>query len=113
MAVTYVYNQTSGGAGTSTDQLAGTPVYKAGPKGLVRAAVSSTLTTTDFLLKGRLSGREVIPNGSAANIIGPITAQELRTDAFIFEAFVTPGEELELTIVRIGTETLMVAIRTE
>lgn len=113
MATTYIYNQTSGGAGTSTDQLAGTAVYKAGRTGLVRAACASTLTTTDFLLKGRRSGKEIVPNGSAPNIVGPITAMELRSDAFVFEGYVTPDEELELTIVRIGTETILVGVRLE
>jgi len=110
---TYVAGALSGGAGTSTDQLAGTAVRKAGRKGIVRATAGSTLTTTTFLLKGRQSGIEVIPNGSKANIVGPITAQVHDAQGMIFVAQVQPDEDLELTVVRAGTETWLVAVQTE
>lgn len=110
---TFVQAATSGGAGTSTDQLAGTAVRKAGRKGIVRAVCSSTLTTTTFLLKGRQSGIEVVPNGSHPNVVGPITAQILDAQGLIFVSQVMPDEDLELTVVRIGTETWMVAVQTE
>jgi hypothetical protein len=110
---TFVKATTSGGAATVTDQLAGTAVAFAGPKGIVRAAFGSTLTTTTALLKGRNSGKEIIPNGSAPCVIGPITAQVLDGPTFIFEGVVTPGEPLELTIVKNGTETYMIGVRTE
>lgn len=110
---TFVYGQTSGGAGTSTDALAGTAVRKAGRKGVVRAVCSSTLTTTTFLLKGRQSGIEIVPNGSKANIIGPITAMVLDAQGMIYAGQVMPDEDLELTVVRAGTETVLVAVQTE
>lgn len=110
---TFVQTATSGGAGTSTDQLAGTALRKAGPKGIVRACAASTLTTTTFLLKGRQSGSEVIPNGSHPNVVGPITAQVLDGQGLIFTGRVDPGEDLELTVVRAGTETWAVAVSSE
>lgn len=110
---TYVVTDTSGGAGTSTDQLAGTAVRKAGRKGIVRASACSTLTTTVFLLKGRQSGIEVIPNGSNPNIVGPITAQVQDAQSLVFVSQVVPDEDLELTVVRIGTETWSVMVQTE
>lgn len=110
---TYVYGQTSGGAGTTTDALAGTAVRKAGRKGIVRAAAASTLTTTTYLLKGRQSGIEIIPNGSKANVIGPITAQVLDAQSMVYSGQVMPDEDLELTVVRAGTETTLVLVQTE
>lgn len=110
---TYVYGQTSGGAGTTSDALAGTAVRKAGPKGIVRAGLASTLTTTTFLLKGRQTGIEVCPNGTRPNIVGPITAQAVGVQEMVFAAQVQPGEDLELTVVRAGTETVTVVVQTE
>jgi hypothetical protein len=110
---TYVYGQTSGGAGTSTDQLSGTAVRKAGPKGIVRAGLASTLTTSTWLLKGRQTGIEVVPNGSRSNVVGAITQQSIGVQEMVFAAQVQPGEDLELTLVRIGTETVMAVIQTE
>lgn len=110
---TFVQAATSGGAGTSTDQLAGTALRKAGPKGIVKACAASTLTTTTFLLKGRQSGTEVIPAGSHPNVVGPITAQVLDAQGMIFVARVEPGEDLELQVTRAGTETWAVAVATE
>lgn len=110
---TYVVSDTSGGAGTSSDQLAGTAVRKAGPKGIVRASCASTLTTTTFLLKGRQSGIEIIPNASNPNVVGPITAQVQDAQSMVFAGQVMPGEDLELTVTRIGTETWSVLIQTE
>lgn len=110
---TYVHSVTSGGAGTATDQLAGTAVRKAGPRGIVKASFASTLTTTTALLKGRQSGLEVIPNTSHPNIVGPITAQVQDAQGMIFVGRVEPGEDLELTVVTAGTETWSVAVNTE
>lgn len=110
---TFVVTDTSGGAGTSTDQLAGTAVRKAGRKGIVRASFASTLTTTTALLKGRQSGIEIIPNGCNPNVVGPITAQVQDAQSLIFAGQVMPDEDLELTVVRIGTETWSVVVQTE
>lgn len=110
---TFVVADTSGGAGTSTDQLAGTAVAFAGPSGRVRAAFASTLTTTICRLKGRISGKEIIPSGCNPNVVGPITAQVVNAEAFIFDGVVTPNEPLDLEVIRIGTETWSVAVRTD
>lgn len=110
---TFVVADTSGGAGTSTDQLAGTAVAFAGRTGRVRAGFASTLTTTVARLKGRISGKEIIPSGCNPNVVGPITAMVLNAEAIIFDGVVDPGEPLDLEVVRIGTETWAVAVRTD
>lgn len=109
---TYVHARTASGAETVTDQLAGTAVRKAGPTGMVRAAASATLTTTTFLLKGRQSGIEVIPNGSRASVIGPVTAQSIGAQEFIFAAKLEPNEDIELTITHAAAGTAQVAVQT-
>lgn len=110
---TYVYGQTSGGAGTTSDALGGTALRKAGPKGIVRAGFASTLTTTTALLKGRQSGKEIIPSGSRPNVVGPITAQSVGAQEMVFIGNVDPNEDLELTVVRAGTETLTIVVQSE
>lgn len=109
MAKTYVVSDTSGGAGTSSDQLSGTPVEFAGRSGHVRASFTSTLTTTTAVLKGAKSG-EIIPTGCNPNIVGPITAQACDLNSFIFDGYVAPGDKLILDVTRIGTETWSVAV---
>lgn len=110
---TYVHARTASGSETVTDQLAGTALRKAGPSGRVRAAVAATLPGTTFLLKGRQSGIEVIPNGSRANVIGPVTAQSLGAQEFVFTGACQPGEDLELTIVHGAAGTALVAVTTD
>lgn len=110
---TYVHARTASGAETVTDQLAGTALRKAGPSGRVRAAVGATLTTTTFLLKGRQSGIEVVPNGSRANVVGPVTAESLGAQEFVFAAQLQPNEDLELTIVHAAAGTALVAVQTD
>lgn len=106
----YVHYVTSSGAATATDQLAGTAVEFAGLSGRVRAYAASTLTTTTFELKGSTTGKTVIPSGSHANLIGPITAQSGGWPNMIFEGVVAKGEKLDLTVVQAGTETWAVAV---
>lgn len=109
----YVHARTASGAETVTDQLAGTALRKAGPTGRVRAAVAATLTTTTFLLKGRQSGIEVVPNGSRGNVIGPVTAESLGAQEFVFAGQCQPNEDLELTIVHTAAGTALVAVQTD
>lgn len=110
---TYVHARTASGVETVTDQLAGTALRKAGPSGRVRAAVGCTLTTSTFLLKGRQSGIEVVPNGSRANVIGPLTAISLGAQEFVFTGQCQPNEDLELTIVAGAAGTALVAVTTD
>lgn len=111
---TFIQARVSAGAETVTDQLAGTAVALAGPSGLVRACFRSTVGTTRALLKGRLSGNEIIPNNSFPSDIsvgqgvGPIDGTQ-----FIFEGKVTPNEPLELTIVAAAACTTFVGVRTD
>lgn len=95
------------------DQLAGTAVAFAGPRGIVRAGAVSTLPSTTLLLKGRTSGKEIIPNGSGASVSGAVTALRIDAEDFIFEGQVQPGEPLELTIISAAAATTLVAVRTE
>jgi len=111
MSVTYNHAVTSGGAGTSADQLAGTAVEFAGKTGRVRASFVSTLTTTTATLKGSKSGKEIIPAGSHALTHGAITALGGDVNTFIYDGFVEPGERLDLSVVNIATETWQVAVR--
>lgn len=109
---TFVQDRIASGAETVTDQLAGTAVAFAGPTGRVSAAAVCTLATTTILLKGRLSGKEVIPNGSSAVVSGALTALDLNSTHFIYEGDVEPGEPLELTIVAAAACTTLVGVRT-
>lgn len=112
MAVTFVKARIAAGAETVTDQLAGTAVAFAGPTGHVSAAFVSTLTTTTALLKGRNSGKEIIPNGSISGAKGALTALTVETIDFIYEGMVNPNEPLELTIVAAAATTSLVGVRT-
>lgn len=109
---TFVQDRISGGAETVTDQLAGTAVAFAGPTGKVTAAAVCTLATTTLLLKGRNSGKEIIPNGSSAVVSGALTALNMEATHFIYEGTVEPGEPLELTIVAVAACTTLVGVRT-
>lgn len=110
---TYVHEMVHSGAETLNDQLSGTAVTFAGPSGRVRAAYVSSDGTSTCTLKGRESGKEVIPATSHA-------AQNTLADwgrslgeQFIYEAFVNPGEPLDLQVVAISASTSAVAVRTE
>jgi hypothetical protein len=114
--VTYIYTKTSAGVETDSDQLKGTAVTFAGSGGRVRACAFSGLKTTTFLLKGRESGREVIPNGSAPQgLIAVATGTTSKIDAqdFIYEADVKPREPLELTITFAAVDVAFVGVQTE
>jgi hypothetical protein len=110
---TFVKARIAGAAETATDQLAGTAVAFAGPGGRVRAGFVSVLSTTTGTLKGRNSGKEIIPKGSAA---GAKAITDLGADAaqqFIYDGLVVPGEPLELEIIAAGATTTLVFVRTD
>lgn len=109
---TQVVDRTASGAETVVDQLAGTAVAFAGPQGKVTAAFTATLITTTALLKGRNSGKEIIPNGSNASVSGALTALSLQSVDFIYEGMVEPGEPLELTITHAAAGSCLVGVRT-
>lgn len=109
---TFVQDRIASGAETVTDQLAGTAVAFAGPTGHVSAAAVCTLATTTVLLKGRVSGKEIIPAGSSASVSGALTALSIQSIDFIYEGDVTPGEPLELQITAAGACTTLVGVRT-
>ncbi len=108
---TFVQDRISSGAETVTNQLSGTAVAFAGKSGRVRAAAVCTVGTTTVLLKGTLSGIEIIPNGSSATIKG--TNANVDVNDFMYDAIVQPNEPLELTIVAAAACTTFVGIRTD
>lgn len=116
MPKTYVKLRTASGAETVTDQLAGTAVAFAGPKGIVRACALATVKTHTFLLKGRNSGSEVIPNGCSPQgviIASNATNAKMNAQDFIFVGQVQPGEPLELTIIAAAAGDAFVGVQTE
>lgn len=114
---TYIKVRTASGAETVTDQLAGTAVAFAGPKGIVRACGYATVKTHTFLLKGRTSGTEIMPNGTATQgLIGVAstgTDSLITAQSFIYAGRVVPGEPLELTIVAAAAGDAWVGVTTE
>lgn len=97
MATNYIYAKGETGSGTSTDQLAGTSVTKAGPRGIVRAAFYSSLMETTAQLVGRESGLIVIPSGSHPNMTGAVNTYSIGSEQYVFVGQVQPNESLELT----------------
>lgn len=118
MATTFVKRVNATGAATSTAQLDGTAVAKAGPRGIVRACAVSSVKTTTFLLKGRASGKEIIPNGSATQgLVQGVTvgagSSIIDAQHFIYVGQVQPGEDLELTVTFAAADDAYVAVQTE
>lgn len=111
MSITYVKGFTHSGAETLTNQLNGTAVQKAGSSGLVRAAFVSTLFTTTATLRGKKSGKSIIPPGSNAAPKALTDQGDGLCQQFIYEAFVEPDEELDLQVVAAAAATSLVAVR--
>lgn len=111
MSTTYVKGFTHTGAETVSNQLSGTAVERAGKTGLVRAAFLSTLFTTTATLRGKTSGKSVIPPGSNAGPKALTDQGDAMGEQFIYEAFVDPGEELDLQVVAAAAATSLVAVR--
>lgn len=111
MAVTFVKGFTHTGAETLTNQLNGTAVQRAGETGLVRASFVSTLFTTQATLRGKMSGKSIIPPGSAAGPKALTDQGDSMGEQFIYEGFVDPNEELDLQVVAAAAATSLVGIK--
>lgn len=110
---TYVHEMVHSGAETLNDQLAGTAVATAGRNGHVRAAYFGSDGTSTATLKGRFSGKEIIPSGSHACQMTLADMGQGVANQFIYEGFVNPGEELDLQVVAATASTSAVAVRTD
>lgn len=110
---TYVHEMVHSGAETLNDQLAGTAVAVAGKSGRVRAAYVGSDGTSTATLKGRKSGREIIPSGSHAAQMTLADYGQGLGQQMIYEGFVEPNEELDLQVVAATASTSAVVVRTD
>lgn len=110
---TYNHEMVHSGAETLNDQLSGTAVAIAGKSGLVRAAFVSSDGTNTATLKGRASGKEIIPGGSHAAQMTLADMGQGLIAQYIYEGFVNPGEELDLQVIAAAASTSLVSVRTE
>lgn len=101
------------GAETLNDQLAGSAVAFAGRSGRIRAAYFGSDGTSTATLKGRNSGKEIIPTGSHCCQMTLADYGQGLVNQFIYEGFVDPGEPLELQVVAATASTSAVAVRTD
>lgn len=111
MSITYVHEMVHTGAETLSNQLNGTAVQRAGESGVVRAAYVSSDGTSTATVRGKKTGRSVIPPGSHAcqNTLadwGRDMGQQ-----FIYEALLEPGEEIDAEIVAATASTSALVIR--
>lgn len=111
MSVTYVHEMVHAGAETLTNQLNGTAVQQAGPTGLVRAAFVSSDGTNTATVRGKKSGKSIIPPGSHAlqNTLAD-WGRDLGQQ-YIYEGFLEVGEEIDAEVVAIGASTSALSIR--
>lgn len=109
---TYVHEMVHSGGETLTNQLDNTAVARAGISGKIRAAFVGTDGTNTATLKGRTSGREVIPSGSHASVRGATTAVGPNASDFYYVGEVDPNEELDLEVIAATASTSVVAIIT-
>lgn len=107
----YNHEMVHGGAETLNDQLTGTAVARAGPRGIVRAGFVSSDGTNTCTLVGRESGKIVIPAGSHAR---QRTLADLG-DSLIYEyvGMVNPNEPLDLQVIAATASTTVVGVETE
>lgn len=111
---TFSHVVVSTGAEVLTNQLQGTPVYTAGSNGRVFAAFSSNDAQATASLKGRTSGKFIIPTGSHAQSFSTTAEQNgHRTGDFIYNGVVSPGEELDLEITNAAACTTRVTVITQ
>lgn len=110
---TYVHEMVHSGAETLNDQLAGTAVAFAGRSGRVRAAYVSSDGTSTATLKGRESGKEIIPATSHAAQVAIAGWGDQLVNQFIYDGQVNPGEPLDLQVVAISASTSAVCVRTD
>lgn len=113
MSKTYAHEMVHSGAETLNDQLSGTAVALAGPSGLVRAAYFGSDGTSTATLKGRRSGKEIIPSGSHA-LQGTLADMGFAMQCgFLYEGFVDANEELDLQVVAATASTSQVVVRVD
>lgn len=110
---TYCHEMVHSGAETLNDQLAGTAVATAGRNGHVRASYVSSDGTSTATLKGRSSGKEIIPAGSHAQQMTLADEGQGMANQFIYEGFVDPNEELDLQVVAATASTSQICVRTD
>lgn len=110
---TYNHEMVHAGAETLNDQLSGSAVAVAGRTGRVRAAFVSSDGTNTATLKGRNSGKEIIPSGSHACQMTLADLGQGIAQQYLYEGVVNPGEELDLQVVAITASTSMVSVRTD
>lgn len=111
MSVTYIHEMVHSGAETLTNQLNGTAVQRAGESGIVSAAFVSSDGTNTATVRGKKTGRSVIPPGSHAcqNTLadwGRDIGQQ-----FVYTALLEPGEEIDAEVIAVGASTSALAIR--
>jgi len=111
MSVTYVHEMVHTGAETLSNQLNGTAVQRAGDSGWVRAAYVSSDGTSTATVRGKKTGRSVIPPGSHA-------LQKTLADwgfnagqDMIYEALLEPGEEIDAEVIAATASTSALIIR--
>lgn len=111
MSVTYVHEMVHTGAETLGNQLNGTAVQQAGPTGLVRAGYVSSDGTSTATLRGKKSGKSIIPPGSHA--LQNTLADWGRSigEQMIYEGFLEPGEEIDAEIVAATASTSALVVR--
>lgn len=111
MSVTYVHEMVHSGAETLTNQLNGTAVQRAGENGWVRAAYVSSDGTSTATVRGKKTGRSVIPPGSHACQMTLADEGQGIGNQFIYEAQLEPGEEIDAEIVAATASTSILVIR--
>lgn len=110
MPITYVHEMVHSGAETLSNQLANSPVSKAGPSGQVKAAFVATDGTNTGFMRGRKSGRIIIPEGSHALPTGTADSMQLDSRHVIYAGTLLAEEEIDLEIVAAAASTSRVIV---
>lgn len=110
MPITYVHEMVHSGAETLSNQLANSPVAKAGPSGQVKMAFVATDGTNTGFARGRKSGRIVIPEGSHAVPTGTADNMQLDSRHVIYSGSLLPDEEIDLEVVAATASTSRVLV---
>lgn len=107
---TYNHEMVHTGAETLNDQLSGTAAAVAGRTGRVRAAFVSSDGTNTATLKGRKTGREIIPSGSHACQMTLADMGQGIAQQYIYDGVLDPGEEIDLQVVAATASTSLVSV---
>jgi len=111
VSITYVHEMVHSGAETLTNQLNGTAVQRAGENGIVRAAYVSSDGTSTATVRGKKSGRSVIPPGSHAAQMTLADYGQSLGQQMIYEAILEPGEEIDAEVIAASASTSALVIR--